>query len=119
LPWEGVSFLGVRGVSDGGNVEWVRNLRARLAADIQTLRARAREGAARPEELGLLPDSDRLADLRRRLAQVDRLIEAIEDADQAAGAGWPGDLGDPAASPQTVFVPGEAEPLQNDQPVRS
>jgi hypothetical protein len=82
------------GVADSGNIVWARSLRAQLVSDIQLLGARAREGGAKPEELGLLPYRDRLTALQKRLAQVERLIDAM--AAEAHDEGWPADFGDPS-----------------------
>jgi hypothetical protein len=99
-------------VSDGGNVEWARTLRAQLRSDIRVLGARAREGGDRPEELGLLPDRDRLAALQKRLDQVERLIDALEYAETTTGTGdgWPADLGDPSDPPDHEDQPGHEDP---------
>lgn len=60
--------------------------------DIQTLRARAREGSV--EDPGVLADGDRLNDLYRRLEQVDRLVDAMEGAPHEPETGWPAHLDD-------------------------
>ena len=80
-----------------GDIEWAKRLRAQLTIDILTLRARAREGSGHAEELGMLPDGDRLSDLYRRLEQVDRLVGALEDANTETESSWPIDLGDPGS----------------------
>jgi hypothetical protein len=70
------------------SLEWARDLRRDLKVEVQTLAARAGADDRDVEALGLVPQSDHLADLRGRLAQVERLIEAIEDSGAASGAGW-------------------------------
>ena len=78
-----------------GSIEWARQTRRELLDEIQTLAARTRDGSQSAEALGLLPERDHLQDLKRRLSQVDRLIEA--EAEPRAETGWPADLGDPSA----------------------
>ena len=80
-------------MSTGNDLEWAKRLRVQLTVDIQTLRARAREGST--EERGLQADGDRLTDLYRRLEQVDRLIEAMEEAPHENG--WPAHISDSEA----------------------
>ena len=82
-------------MSTGNDLEWAKRLRAQLTVDIQTLRARAREGPT--EDPGFQAEGDRLSDLYRRLEQVDRLIDAMEEASHEGEAGWPAHLNDPAA----------------------
>jgi hypothetical protein len=79
------------------SLEWARQLKEQLQDEILTLGARAREGSRSMEALGLMPDQDRLQDLRQRLAQVDRLIEAVLEADADPETVWPGHLSDPSA----------------------
>jgi len=81
------------------DLAWARTLRLQLNAEIGALKARAREGR-HAELLGLLPDRDRLADLERRLTQVDRLIGAIDETNPEVETGWPAHLGDPTEAPQ-------------------
>jgi hypothetical protein len=69
-------------------------LRQQLLSEIRLHEARARAGDRRSEDLGLLPENDRLVSLRQRLAQVERLIDAIEETGHAED-GWPAHLGDP------------------------
>ena len=76
------------------NVEWPRMLRRQLLSEIRQHEARARAGDRRCEELGLLPENDRIVSLKQRLAQVERLIDAIEETAHAED-GWPAYLGDP------------------------
>jgi hypothetical protein len=70
-----------------GSLEWARELRRDLKAEIQHLTRRTGADDSDVEALGLLPRKDHLADLRQRLAQVERLIEAIEGAG-TGDAGW-------------------------------
>lgn len=76
------------------SVEWARKLQRQLRNEIRTTRARARSSRSPAEELGLLRASDLLPVLRRRLSEVDHLIEAVEE-NEAPESGWPAFLGDP------------------------
>jgi hypothetical protein len=82
-------------ITVAGSIEWAKQLRQQLQDEIRTL-ARVRRGAGSLEALGLLPEQDHLQDLRRRLTQVERLIEAMSGSEPHAEAGWPADLGDPS-----------------------
>lgn len=79
-----------------GSIEWARQVRRELVDEIRTLTARARSGSHAMEALGFLPEQDHLQDLKRRLAQVERLVDAMPEAEPGAGTGWPADLGDPS-----------------------
>jgi hypothetical protein len=89
-----------------GSIEWAKQLRQQLQDEIRTL-ARVRRGSDSLEALGLVRERDHLQDLKRRLAQVERLIEAMLDSEPHAEAGWPADLGDPSM---------EAEPAKAGTP---
>jgi hypothetical protein len=78
-----------------GSVEWATETRRELLDEIRTLSARGRGRSHANEAIGLVPEGDHLQDLKRRLAQVERLIEAMSEAQPSAETGWPGDLGDP------------------------
>ena len=58
-----------------------REVRRDLTTQIQKLSARARSDAddRAYEELGLPRDSDRVLDLRRRLAEVESLLKIVDD----------------------------------------
>ncbi len=79
------------------SLEWARDLRDDLIAEIRTLTARGGGDDSDVEALGLVPQSDHLADLQERLAQVERLIDAIEGSDTSRNAGW-----FPAMTPDTA-----------------
>lgn len=76
------------------SVEWARKLQRQLRAEISNTEARAQSRVSRAEELGLLRASDRLPVLRRRLSQVDHLIEVVDET-APVESGWPAFLGDP------------------------
>jgi hypothetical protein len=79
------------------SLEWARQLKEQLQDEIRTLGARAREGSRSAETPGFLTEQDRLQDLSQRLAQVDRLIEAMLETDADPETAWPVHLGDPGA----------------------
>ena len=79
------------------SVEWARKLQRQLQAEIRKAETRPQTGESRAEQLGLLRASDRLPSLRSRLAQVDRLIEAVDET-APPETGWPAFLGDPRGS---------------------
>lgn len=70
------------------SLAWARDLQRELRAEIQTLVARNGADDRDVEALGLVRQTDHLADLRERLAQVERLIDAIEDTGSTAESGW-------------------------------
>ncbi len=70
------------------SLEWALNLRQELKAEIALMAARAGSNDRNVEVLGLASESDHLADLRHRLEQVERLIDAIEDLGPPSNAGW-------------------------------
>jgi hypothetical protein len=78
------------------SVEWAREQRRQLLLEIRYTEARAKTGKGRAEELGLFRASDRLPALRKRLAQVENLIEAVDETEPVE-SGWPAFLGDPRA----------------------
>ena len=82
------------------SVEWAREQRRQLLVEIRRTEARAQSGEGRAEELGLFRASDRLPALRKKLAQVENLIEAVDET-APAESGWPAFLGDPTAAPAT------------------
>jgi hypothetical protein len=82
-------------VSD--SVEWARKLQKQLQAEIRKTEARAGISKSQAEEIGLLRASDRLPVLRKRLSEVEHLIEAVEET-APPESGWPAFLGDPRAS---------------------
>jgi hypothetical protein len=69
----------------GGDVAWAQTLREQLASEIELIGL-----AIKPP----VEERDRLVDLRRRLQQVDRLINATASLQESGG--WPADLGDPS-----------------------
>ncbi|HEY7799000.1 MAG TPA: hypothetical protein VIA80_09565 [Hyphomonadaceae bacterium] len=77
-------------------VEWARKLQRQLRNEIRKTEARAGSVRSPAEELGLLRASDRLPVLRKRLSEVEHLIEAVEE-NAAPESGWPAFLGDPRA----------------------
>ncbi len=79
-----------------GSIEWARQARRELMDEIRIMMARAREGSLSAEAIGLVPELDHLQDLKERLAQVERLIEAMAEAEPNVETGWPADLGDPS-----------------------
>ena len=79
------------------SVEWARKLQRQLQAEIRKAETRPQTGESRAEQLGLLRASDRLPSLRNRLAQLDRLIEAVDET-APLESGWPAFLGDPSAT---------------------
>ena len=76
------------------SIEWARKLQRQLRAEIRNTEARAASRESRAAELGLLRASDRLPALRRRLSQVEHLIEAVAE-NESLESGWPASLGDP------------------------
>ena len=78
------------------SVEWARKQRIQLKAEIRRTEARVKTRESPAEELGLLRASDRLPALQRKLAQLDRLIEAVDETEPKE-SGWPAFLGDPRA----------------------
>jgi hypothetical protein len=76
-----------------------RELRHHLVAQIDRLSARSRSQAADRalEELGLPRDSDRVLDLRRRLAEVESLLDVSDRRPIEIDAAW--------------FLPEKAAPL--------
>jgi hypothetical protein len=85
-----------RGFSVSDSVEWARKLQRQLLNEIRRTEARAGSGKSPAEELGLLRASDRLPVLRKRLSEVEHLIQAV-DENEAPESGWPAFLGDPRA----------------------
>lgn len=79
-----------------GGIEWARQLRRDLRDEIRTLGARGRGASRAMETIGLAPEPDRLQDLKRKLAQVEALIEAMSEAEPDHETGWPAHLGDPS-----------------------
>ena len=77
------------------SVEWARKLQRQLLNEIRKTEGRARSAQSPAEELGLLRASDRLPVLRKRLSEVEHLIEAVEE-NEAPESGWPAFLGDPS-----------------------
>jgi hypothetical protein len=82
------------------SVEWAREQRRQLLAEIRRTEARAQRRESAAETLGLLRASDRLPTLRRRLCEVEHLIEAVEET-APPETGWPAFLGDPRAPAHT------------------
>lgn len=86
------------------HAEWANRQRQELLAEIRYTEGRAKARSSVAEELGLLRASDRLPVLRRRLSQIEHLIEAIEETEPTE-TGWPAFLGDPrepaVATPRT------------------
>jgi hypothetical protein len=76
------------------SVEWARNLRQQLRAEIRKTEARSRSRESAAEQLGLLRACDRLPTLRRKLSEVEHLIEAVDET-APPESGWPAFLGDP------------------------
>jgi len=76
------------------DVQWAHEERARLKSDIHRLVGKR---ADNNEVLGFLPARDRLNDLRRRLAQFESLIGAIDETPHENADAWSPDLGDPIA----------------------
>jgi hypothetical protein len=70
------------------SLEWARNLQRELKSEIRRIARRRGADDCDVEALGLLPQTDHLADVRQRLTQVERLIDAIEDAGAGDGPGW-------------------------------
>jgi hypothetical protein len=81
-----------------GSIEWARQVRGELRDEIRMMTARGRSGSRAAEVIGLAPEQDHLQDLKRRLAQVERLIEAMSEGEPVAETGWPADLGDPSTA---------------------
>lgn len=79
------------------SVEWARKLRGQLQSEILRTQKRINSDESPAEELGLLRASDRLPTLQQKLAQLDRLIEAVDETEPVE-SGWPAFLGDPRAS---------------------
>ena len=69
----------------GGDPEWARELRKQLVLEIELVSTGLTEGVSLLHEQAIDAASERINDLRRRLEQVDRLIEAIESADRLNG----------------------------------
>ena len=96
-----------------------REVRRDLTAQIQRLSARARSEAEDRafETLGLPRDSDRVLDLRRRLAEVESLLQAADDPGiQIDAARYAIEEFDPAtiaagAKASSAIRPSETEPL--------
>jgi hypothetical protein len=80
------------------SVEWARRQREQLLAEIRRTEERAQRRESGAEQLGLLRASDRLPALRRRLSEVEHLIEAVGEKEPLE-TGWPAFLGDPRAPP--------------------
>lgn len=70
------------------SLEWARDTERELRAEIRTLTALNGAGDRDAEALGMVRQSDHLDHLRERLAQVERLIDAIEDTASGDNPGW-------------------------------
>lgn len=62
----------------GGDADWAREIRRQLVAEIELVSSGMEQGGKLLHQDTHAQASDRIGDLRRRLEQVDRLIEAIE-----------------------------------------
>lgn len=62
----------------GGDADWAREIRRQLVQEIEVVSSGMAEGRQLLHQDARAQASDRIDDLRRRLEQVDRLIEAIE-----------------------------------------
>jgi hypothetical protein len=62
----------------GGDADWAREIRRQLVFEIELVSGGLAAGGAPVHQDTPAQAGDRIADLRRRLEQVDRLIEAIE-----------------------------------------
>jgi hypothetical protein len=62
----------------GGDADWAREIRRQLVQEIEVVSSGMAEGSRLLHQDTRAEASHRIADLRRRLEQVDRLIEAIE-----------------------------------------
>jgi hypothetical protein len=62
----------------GGDADWAREVRRQLIVEIELVSSGLAEGGKLLHQDTPAEASDRIADLQRRLEQVDRLIEAIE-----------------------------------------
>jgi hypothetical protein len=62
----------------GGDADWAREVRRQLIVEIELVSSGLAEGGKLLHQDTPAEASGRIADLQRRLEQVDRLIEAIE-----------------------------------------
>lgn len=62
----------------GGDADWAREIRRQLISEIELVSGGLATGGRLLHQDTPAEASDRIADLRRRLDQVERLIEAIE-----------------------------------------
>jgi hypothetical protein len=62
----------------GGDTDWAREIRRQLIQEIEVVSGGMAEGSQLLHQDTHVQAGYRIADLRRRLEQVDRLIEAIE-----------------------------------------
>jgi hypothetical protein len=62
----------------GGDADWAREIRRQLISEIELVGSGLADGGRLMHQDTPAEANDRIDDLRRRLEQVDRLIEAIE-----------------------------------------
>lgn len=62
----------------GGDADWAREIRRQLVSEIELVSTGLADGGKLLHQDTRAQASDRISDLRRRLEQVDRLIEAID-----------------------------------------
>ena len=70
------------------SIDSARELRENLNAQISRLSRRSRAADLHADELGLPRDSDRVLDLRRRLAQVESFLHVADDGLISIEAAW-------------------------------